>query len=224
MGRQLTTVMVSLAYVLTACATGTARAGNPTYNAQDTEFWNGTAFVLVAKVLQVERSNADSSISYRAQMEPRACIAGLFNPASSDTLVVDMLLGHERWTVPKPGDLVLAVIFDRTKLGVSRPGYGLAGGQCSFMPDGQPLVVLKGADDPAISNALHKIRAANPTTAPTNAPTTAPSGPGQHVEGASWGRQEPDSHLIFQSRRFAISPCFVVTRLRMIWLVQRFMR
>jgi hypothetical protein len=82
--------------------------------------------------------------------------------------------GRPVWIHPKAGNLVLAVIYDRTKLGVPQSGFSLANGQCWFMPGNQPLLVLKGMGDPAILQVLHNMQAARPTTAPTTQPHRHP--------------------------------------------------
>ncbi len=148
------------------CLCQLTQAANPTYYAKEVEFWNGTAFVVVSKIEAVQLAHEETTIEYVVEMTPVACIAGLFNPAAHPTITADMMLNVERRIVPKPGDLVLAVICDREKLGVPRPGFAVRSGRCSFMPNNQPLIVLKGMDDPVILEVLKNMQVARPTTQP----------------------------------------------------------
>ena len=171
MERQLTTCFFIYLCALTVC--GPARAANPTFHADQEQFWNGGAAVIIAKVGGIQQSKGGPVGDYELNVQPQACVAGLFNPAANPTVIADYSLGLERRTIPKAGELVLAVLFDRNKLGVPRPGFGVANGRCSFMPDNQPLVVLTGMDDPVVKEVLRKIQAGRPAT---TAPATHPSG------------------------------------------------
>lgn len=165
------TVPRSLVIILQLWLVPYAIAANPAYDAKDEDFWNGTAFILVAKVIAVGPGSGSSPIYYKVTLEPRAIIAGLFNPAAHKTIVFEMALGFDRWTIPKADELIIAVLFDHEKLEVPGVPFGLAGGRCVFMPNNQPLVVLKDMNDPVIVDVLHKMQAARPTTAPSSPPS-----------------------------------------------------
>jgi hypothetical protein len=98
---------------------------------------------VIAEVLHVQRDDPRSSSAYQLKLGPIACVGGTFNPAANPSIVMDMLLGSGIWVLPKTGDMVLAVIIDRTKLAAPRPGFGLSP-RCEFMPETKSLVVLKG--------------------------------------------------------------------------------
>ncbi len=166
MERKLVKIALVLSATMLMWVYGFVQAANPTFKAESEEFWNGTAFVIVARALDVTPADEESPASYVVDLKPLACVSGLFNPAVHTRLTIDMALSIERRRVPEEGELLLVVIYDREKLGSHRPGYGLANGRCPFMPDNQPLIVLKGMDDPVILEVLKNMQAARPTTQP----------------------------------------------------------
>lgn len=147
---------------------------NPVIPLTSTTYWDGTAAVITAEVLDV-RSTEDPLV-WNLTLEPHSCIAGLFNPAMHPQLSVEYFYAAvaDNRVLPKRGQLILIVILDREKFtnGV-RKGF-TSGMQNHFMPDQLPLVVLENANDPNIMKVLKKVQAARPTTVPS----TQPAAPG----------------------------------------------
>ena len=164
MERKLVALIIG-AMIAVLCS---AFAAQPLFRPEGEEFWNGQAAVIVARIVAV-RNAVDSAVYFEAEVEPLACVAGLFNPAMHARVRVDFSAGSNSAlrVPPKADDLVLAVVVDRAKLGAERPGFGLANGRCSFMPDERPLIVVKGMNDPVILDVLRRMQGSRaPATAP----------------------------------------------------------
>ena len=167
---------LNLVMIILLCLAQSGLAAGLVFQGQLEDFWNGTAFVLVAHVVDVHHREREATQYFDSTLDPLVCVAGLFNPAEHPRIVIefDASAGHPVWLHPVAGDLVMVVIYDRTKLGVPREGFSLANGECRFMPGNQPMIQLKGMDDPAILDVLHKMQAARPTTSPSTEPTRHP--------------------------------------------------
>jgi hypothetical protein len=144
------------------------------FKAEDQQFWDGTSSIIIAQATDVHHAKEGSVVDFQMILKPLACIAGTFSAAAHPTITVSFSIWVRRHVYPKANDLLLAVIVDDSKLAVPRGGFGIINGTCTFMPDNQPMIVLKDLNDPAIIKVLHNMQAARPTTAPTTQPHRHP--------------------------------------------------
>jgi hypothetical protein len=143
-------------------------AGWMTTNGKEKEDWEGGYYSIIIARIQGIKKTEEIGV-YKAVIIPKATVAGVLDPSVHPTIPVTFEVHLPELPggitsirqVPPEGATVLAVleylpINDHDEARV----YRITPNICTFMPAQSGMVVIKGLDDPKVSETLKKIQRA----------------------------------------------------------------
>jgi hypothetical protein len=163
-----TTITCLLALCLIPSAT---RAGLGRIDAGTTGvFTKDRCSVIVAKVERAwQQQSPAGDRQDKAILRPLATIAGTFDPSIHPSLAVEFYSGGGTTSIrrsPHDGDTVLAVVRVQVLVQDDPVARNIVVSEvCTFMPERSALVVIKGLDDPAVTQTLTRIQEARTAAA-----------------------------------------------------------
>ena len=156
---RLTTFAIILVMFCTACP---STAGVGLFDGKSEENWVRARYsVIVAKIESIDPVDPESVGELKLTFLPQATIGGAFDCGAESKIVADCwyatggnsAIFGER---PQKGTLVLALIC----MYESEDFYRVPNSNCPLLPNGQPLCVVKGMDDPVIAETLARVQKA----------------------------------------------------------------
>jgi len=146
---RVTPLVITAALVLIFCTS--VLAAIETRRGDEEGFWE-TYSVICGAVLQVHDSENGKM---KVKLNPKATIAGTFDPAAQKTLPLDIYHGERISSITKPpqvGETIVVVIQQKdSKWAASSSWF-------EFMPTSSAMCVVEDLDDPRIIGILNKIR------------------------------------------------------------------
>jgi hypothetical protein len=168
----LSSFTIMLAFLWAAC--DPARAGLGTTIGNERGLWTTYRYSVIAATIRDVRPNADPSQPNRATLLPIATFAGTLDPSLNPKLEVRFYVGDRTSSVkglpPDGATVLVAVIVGRHHADEKEGSDWIDSDLVAFMPNQSALVVIKGIDDPLVTQTLEKIRVARGAQKPE--PTT----------------------------------------------------
>jgi hypothetical protein len=115
---------------------------------------------VIHKINKEKGPGADAN-RYRAEFLPKATIGGTLDPSLYPTLPAVFYVGKAVGAIaelPREGALVLAVLQLEREDRHAKASALIFSDICTFMPGEAAMVVLKGLDDPRVTETLKKLQ------------------------------------------------------------------